>query len=429
MGTTAEISQGPNGSLTLDTLDIVSPDHYAQHGYPHREWAYLRKHAPVYWYDRPNVRPFWAITRHADIIAVSRQPKLFVNAPRLLIVPRDLEIEGGENLFRHLLNMDPPDHGAYRDLVNRRFTPRAVRRLEAEVAAIAGQVMDEVAANFKNGDETLECDFVVDVASKIPLDVIAALLGVPREDRPQLFKWTNETIGSADPEFQAGASAQQTLERAREALFTYFSRLVEARRTEPRDDLTSVLAHCELDGRPLPLFEMMSYFLLLVVAGNETTRNATSGALRAFIENPDQWCKLRQSPALLKPAVEEIVRWTSPVIQFARTATQDSELRGCKIKAGDSLALFYPSANRDEEVFEDPFRFDITRDPNPHLAFGIGEHFCLGANLARLELEGIFRELIRRVEYAEMAGPVVRLRSGFVGGIKHMPVRLKLAPA
>jgi cholest-4-en-3-one 26-monooxygenase len=429
MGTTAQMRQEAPGSPTLDTLDIISPERYERDGYPHHEWAYLRKHAPVYWYDRPTVRPFWAITRHADIITISRQPRLFLNAPRLLVVPLDLEIEGGENLFRHLLNMDPPDHGRYRDLVNRRFTPRAVRRLETEVTAIAAQVVDDLAASVKNGDKTVECDFVVDVAARIPLDVIAALLGVPKEDRPQLFKWTNETIGSADPEFQAGASAQETLQRAREALFTYFSRLVDARRSESKDDLTSVLANCELNGRPLPLFEMMSYFFLLVVAGNETTRNATSGALGAFIENPGQWRMLRENPALLKPAVEEMVRWTSPLIQFARTAACDYELRGQKIREGDLMALFYPSANRDEEVFEEPFRFDITRDPNPHLAFGIGEHFCLGANLARLELEVIFRELAKRVEYAELAGPVVRLRSSFVGGIKHMPVRLKLDTA
>ena len=218
----------------------------------------------------------------------------------------------------------------------------------------------------------------------------------------------------------------ETLQRAREGLFAYFSNLVEQRRKEPKDDLTSALGAATLDGQPLPIFEMLSYFLLLVVAGNETTRNATSGGVQALIDNPDQWKLLQNNPALLRPAIEEIVRWISPVIQFARTATEDYQLRGQTIKKGDSMALYYPSANRDEDVFEQPFKFDITRDPNPHIAFGIGEHFCLGANLARLELEVIFRELLKRIEYVESAGPVERLRSGFVGGIKHMPVRMML---
>jgi cytochrome P450 len=412
-------------AVNLETLDIITPDHYAKNGYPHREWAVLRKQSPVYWYDRPNVEPFWAITKHADIITVARQPKLFVNGPRLLVVTRELMIEGGDMLFRHLLNMDPPEHGRYRDLVNRRFTPRAVRTLEAEVAEISNNVMKELAARAKGG--VVECDFVVDMAARVPLDVIAALIGVPREDRAQLFRWTNETIGSADPEFQQGGSAEETIRRAREGLFTYFSNLVEDRRRNPRDDLTSVLATSTLNGEPLPLFELMSYFLLLVVAGNETTRNATSGGLLAFIENPEQWRMLKQDPSLLRSAVEEIVRWVTPVIQFARTATQDYELRGEKIRQGDSLCLFYPSANRDEEVFQEPFKFDIRRNPNPHLAFGIGEHFCLGANLARLELEVIFRELLKWVDSAELTAPMERLRSSFVGGIKHMPVRLNLA--
>ncbi|MGC2450416.1 MAG: cytochrome P450, partial [Candidatus Sulfotelmatobacter sp.] len=273
--------------MTLDTIDIVTQEHYAKNGYPHREWTYLRKNAPVYWYDRPNVEPFWAITKHADIVTIARQPKLFLNAPRLLVLPKDQLIEGGDNLFRHLLNMDPPEHAKYRDLVNRRFTPRAVRKLEQEVSEITNEAMDELAATHRNGGSMLECDFVTDVSAKVPLDVIAALLGVPKQDRQQLFRWTNETIGSADPEFQRGGTSQETIQRAREGLFTYFSSLVEQRRKDPKDDLTSSLGAASLDGQPLPIFEMLSYFLLLVVAGNETTRNATSGGLMAFIDHPD----------------------------------------------------------------------------------------------------------------------------------------------
>ncbi len=413
-------------SFNLKTLDIISHEHYTN-GYPHREWTYLRQRAPVYYYDRSNVEPFWAITKHVDIVTIARQPKLFLNGPRLMIVTKDQALEGGKPLYRTVGMMDPPEHAAYRDLVNRRFTPRAVRSLEQEVIEIANAAMDEL-ESLRYGGSTIDCDFVADVSAKVPLDVIGALLGFPKADQPQLFQWTNETIGSADPEIQMGASSQETQRRARDGLFTYFGDLVEQRRKDPQEDLTTVLAQCHLNGDPLPLFEMLSYFLLLAVAGNETTRNTTSGGMLAFIENPDQWRMLRNNPSLRRPAVEEILRWTSPAIQFARTATEDFELRGQKILQGESVALFYASGNRDEEVFNQPFNFDITRNPNPHLTFGIGEHFCLGANLARLELDVILGEVMKRFESVELTGPVKRLKSSFTGGIKQMPVRIKLRP-
>jgi cytochrome P450 len=410
-------------NFSLDNIDIIGPDHYAKNGYPHAEWTYLRKHKPVFWCQHPNTDPFWAITKHADIINISRQPRLFLNGPRLLVFVPEAGIEPAPTPpFRHLLDMDPPEHGEYRALVSRRFTPRGVRELEPQIDAIAKKVLDDV-----TGRDA--CDFVIDISSKIPLAVIAELLGVPHQDWEQLFQWTNETIGGSDPEFQQGTSTQETLDRARLGLFQYFSDMVAERIKHPTNDITSIVANAKVNGEPLPQLELLSYFFLLVVAGNETTRNATTGGLLALIENPDQWARLKKDPSLLKPAVEEIVRWTTPVIQFARTATEDTEIRGQKIKAGESVCLFYPSANRDEEVFEEPFKFDIGRDPNPHIAFGIGEHFCLGANLARLELEAIFRQIIDRMEYAEVAGPVDRLRSSFVGGIKHMPIKMKLNPA
>jgi cytochrome P450 len=220
----------------------------------------------------------------------------------------------------------------------------------------------------------------------------------------------------------------ETLQRARMEFFQYFSGLVEDRRKNPRDDLSSALANGQVDGEPMPMFELMSYFALLIIAGNETTRNATTGGLHAFINNPDQWDRLKRDPALLPKAVEEIVRWTSPVIQFTRRATEDTEVSGQKIREGDIVVLFYPSANRDERVFAAPNQFDIGRYPNHHIAFGIGEHFCLGANLARLELQVMFRQLAERVESVELAGEIQRMRSSFVGGIKHMPVRIKVRP-
>jgi len=268
------------------------------------------------------------------------------------------------------------------------------------------------------------------VSGPLPLAVLCDLLGVPREDWEMLFRWTNQTVGSGDPEYQAeGDGGRETANAARMQLFSYFGRMAEARRKSPRDDITSVLVNARLDdGSSMPPFELLSYYFLLVIAGNETTRNAMSGGLLALIEHPAELAKLRANPELIESAVEEIVRWTTPVIQFCRTATRDIEIRGQKIRAGQALCLFYPSANRDEEVFDAPFAFRVDRRPNPHVAFGIGEHFCLGANLARLELRVVFRELARRLVGAELTAPVERLRSSFLGGVKHMRVRYRLAP-
>ncbi|HKN15072.1 MAG TPA: cytochrome P450 [Candidatus Binatus sp.] len=410
--------------FSLDTIDIISPDHYQKNGYPHAEWTYLRKTRPVFYVDRPRVDPFWAITKAADIKEISVQPRLWLNGPRLAAFPLDEGADGPppELPLKHLLNMDPPQHGEYRTILSRYFTPRSVRALEPEVANITAKILDDVM-------DREQCDFVTEISSKVPVAVIAEMLGVPRPDWPTLFRWTNEIIGGGDPEFQRGKDANETFAQARLEMFTYFTNLVEERRKHPTGDVTSIIANAKIDGAPLPALELLSYLLVLVVAGNETTRNATSGGLLALIENPEQFRRLKSDPTLIKSAVEEIVRWTSPVIQFTRTATSDTVVRGQKIRAGESVCLFYPSANRDEDVFDQPFKFDIGRNPNPHLAFGIGEHFCLGSNLARLELEVIFRELAKRLERAESAGPLERLRSSFVGGIKHMPIRYKLKPA
>jgi cholest-4-en-3-one 26-monooxygenase len=409
-------------AMSLDNLNIIGPDHYAKNGYPHKEWAYLRKHKPVFWCEYPNTDPFWAITRHADIVEISKQPRLFLNGPRLLVFVNESGMEQSPTPpFRHLLDMDPPVHGEYRSILSRHFTPRGVSPLAPEIERITRKVLDDMTGRDR-------CDFVTDVSSKIPLAVIAELLGVPHKDWEQMFQWTNETIGSGDPEFQQGNTPQETMDRARLGLFQYFTEMVMERMKHPTNDITSIVANAKINGESIPQFEMLSYYFLLVVAGNETTRNATTGGLLAFIENPDEWRKLRNNPGLMDSAVEEIVRFTTPVIQFARTASEDTEVHGQKIKAGESVCLFYPSGNRDENVFEQPDKFNISRNPNPHVAFGIGEHFCLGANLARLELKVIFKQLLERLDEVELAGEIERLRSSFVGGIKHMPIRMKLKP-
>lgn len=401
------------------TLDVATPEHYEAHGYPHAEWAWLRRHAPVFWYARENVEPFWAITKHADIVEIAKQPTRFLNAPRLAVFTKDLP-PPPEGAARHLLNMDPPDHARYRRVTSAWFTPRAIRGMDAKVARVTREVLDAAATR-------TEGDFVRDISAKITIAVIAEMLGVPRADWELLFRWTNEIIAPQDPEFQHG-SAEETIEGARLEVFAYFHDLAERRRREPQDDIVSVVATGRVGGAPLPPVELLSYFFLLVVAGNETTRNAMTGGMLAFLEHPAEWEKLRRRPELLDSAVEEIVRWTTPVIQFARTATADYRLRGQTIRAGESVCLFYPSANRDEDVFPDPFAFRIDREPNPHIAFGIGEHVCLGAHLARLELRHAFAQLRERLAACEPAGPVDRVRSSFVGGIKRAPMRWRLDP-
>ncbi len=402
------------------TLDIASPSHYERNGYPHPEWTWLRKHAPVFWYERANADPFWAITKHADIVEIGKRPHLFLNAPRMAVFTNDLP-PPPEGQSRHLLNMDPPDHPHYRRVTSAWFTPRSVATLDEKVTRVTREVLDAAA-------EKGEGDFVADISAKITIAVIAEMLGIPRSDWTLLFRWTNEIIAPQDPEFQHG-SAYETLERARLDLFQYFNALAEERRARPTNDIVSVVANGHVNGNPLPPVELLSYYMLLVVAGNETTRNAMTGGMLAFLENPGEWRKLCTTPALLDCAVEEIVRWTTPVIQFARTATADYPLRGQVIRTGQSVCLFYPSANRDEDVFPDPFVFRIDRNPNPHIAFGMGEHVCLGAHLARLELRRAFGALRERLQHCELAGAVERVRSSFVGGIKHVHMRWRLTPA
>jgi cholest-4-en-3-one 26-monooxygenase len=407
--------------LSLETLDIIDPSLYVKRGYPHEEWGLLRSQAPVFYYQRPNVRPFWAVTRHADIISVSRQPDLFRSGQYLFVTIDEEGAPPDDAVFlRQLLNMNPPEHGAYRAVVNRRFTPKAVQKLASQVEAVTAEVIEGII------DRT-QCDFVTEVAAKLPLAVIAEMFGIPRSDWQMMLRLSNSMIAPSDPEFAGTDTIQQTLEQSRLEFFEYFSQLVADRRAGPRDDAASALAGGIVNSEPLPQFELLSYFALLIIAGNETTRNAISGGLYALINHPEQMASLKENPAgLAKPAVEEILRWTSPVVQFSRIATADTELHGQQIREGDVVAMFYPSANRDDEVFANPNCFDIRREPNPHVAFGIGEHYCLGANLARLELQAMFRQLAERLHSVELAGPIQRMRSSFVGGIKHMPIRYRI---
>jgi cholest-4-en-3-one 26-monooxygenase len=410
--------------VNWDEFNIVHPKDYADHGYPHEIWTRLRRENPVSWWDRGEGIPFWVITKHADITSISKQPELFVSGPRLTI-----SHEPEENLDQFpptLIQLDPPKHGIYRQIVSRRFTPGALRRLTHDVERIGREIVDALVAESDSG----ECDFVKEVSAPLPIAVIAWLLGVPREDWNLLFDWTNRTIGADDPEFQdEGKTSTETALGAMTELFTYFAKMVEDRKKNPTDDLVSLFATAEIDGKPLPPMDILAFCLIIVIAGNETTRNGTTGGMLAFIEHQDQLRRLQNDPSLLPHAVEEVVRWSTPIIHFARTATADTVVRGQKIRAGDALGLFYASANRDEDIWDDPFRFRIDRNPNRHLGFGVGEHFCLGAHLARMELSVAYKHLLPRIEEIEIAGPVERLSSSLVGGVKRLPIRYKLKPA
>ena len=341
------------------------------------------------------------------------------------IVERQIGPPGGtdENLGAAVLveeDVSSAEQLGMRRVVNARFTPKAVRARRDDVERIGVEIVDAGAP----GTTSVEMDFVERIAAPFPLAVIAWLLGVPRDDWDLLFRWTNEVIGKDDPDYRrAGESPGQTIKRARGEVHAYFRRLIEQRRHDPRDDLVSDLIRGEVGGAPLTDEQLVQYCELLVEAGNETTRNAISGAVLAFSEYPDQWEKLRDHPELLSDAVEEILRWVSPISHFTRTAAGDYELRGVKIRAGEQVALYYASANRDDDVFDDPFAFRIDRRPNPHLAFGFGEHFCMGAHVARVELETIFRHLLGRFEWFDVTGPVARLSSITNGSIKRLPLR------
>jgi cytochrome P450 len=404
----------------FDPLELIDPARYARDGCPHALWTRLRREAPVAYFTAPGYAPFWAVTKHADIVQISTQPLRFSSAQGIV-----LRRAGAPAMASEMVVMlDPPRHGPMRRVVMRRFTPPAVRARRADIERIAVEILDSAWAAGTSG----ELDFVRSIAAPFPLAVIAWSLGVPRDDWGLLYRWTNEVIGRDDPEYRRpGETAGQTFMRARGELHAYFEHLIAQRQRDPQDDLVSELIRGEIDGTPLTQEQLLSYCELLVEAGNETTRNAISGGLLAFSEHRGEWEKLRDHPDLLSDAVEEILRWVSPIIHFTRTATEDGEVGGAKVRAGDQLALFYASANRDEEVFEDPFAFRVDRRPNPHLAFGFGEHFCMGAQLARVELEVMLRHLLARLERFELSGSVERLSSAVNGSIKRLPLRYRLA--
>jgi cytochrome P450 len=413
-------SAGPGSATARGPGHLLDARHYGEHGYPHDDWTRLRRAAPLAWIEPNEGIPYWAVTLHEDIVRISRDPVVFTNRPRF-----KASVGGEESAkARTLSSMDPPEHRTYRQLISRRFTPRALARMREPIERVALDLMADL------GEPGAECelDFVERVAAPLPILIIAWLLDLPREDWPLIYAMTHAMTGFADPEYQRpGETPEQTIARGRAEIYAYFADLAKARRTGPGDDLVSLLARAKVDGAPIGEAELLAYYLILIVAGNETTRNAISGGVHALIDHPDQWQALRSDPTRAGAAVEEVLRYVSPVIHHARTAARDVEIRGTRIAQGETVALFYPSANRDERIFDDPFAFRIDRSPNRHLAFGVGEHVCLGAHLARLEIELVLRHLAHRVESIERTSPIERLASANVGGIKGLRVRMRMA--
>ncbi|MAN73811.1 MAG: cytochrome P450 [Henriciella sp.] len=413
---------------------IVNPEVYAHMDQLDAAFARLRAEDPVAWCEPEAFRPFWAVTKHADIMEVSRQNKLFTNGEREMLSYESAEERvyaqtGGPHLLKTLVQLDDPMHYKLRHLTQDWFMPHKVKTREDAIRTIAKEFVDRME------DMGGECDFQQDIALYYPLRIIMQILGVPVDDEPMMLKLTQEIFGAQDPdlmrdkELAGGGDADKGLSSIQETLaqfFMYFTNITQDRRENPKDDVSTVIANGTVDGEPIGQLEAMSYYIIVAAAGHDTTSASTGGGVLGMLNNPAQLKKMMDDPkGMSRTAVDEAIRWTTPVKHFMRTAQDDYELRGRKILKGESLLLCYPSGNRDEEVFDDPFEFRVDRSPNKIISFGHGGHMCLGMHLARLEMQAIYEELFSRVKSIELAGDPTFIRANFVGGPKSIPVRYK----
>lgn len=405
------------GRYFVDAAAYTQPERW------HEVAAWLRAEHPILRVDAEGYKPFFVLTRHADIMDIERQHARYLNTLDSVLQPAAVtaarEAQGAR--LRTLIHMDDPDHKTYRGLASEWFKPGSIKRLNDRVCELARIYVDRMA---QLGPE---CDFAADIALYYPLHVIMSILGVPETDEPRMLKLTQELFGAEDPELGRGRGLDDILDVILD-FYAYFQRLTEARRAEPTEDLASVLANAAIAGEPVGDLELMSYYIIVATAGHDTTSSSIAGGMEALLSHPDQLARLKADPSLLANAADEIIRWVTPVKHFMRTATEADEIHGVAIEPGDWLLLSYPSANRDDAVFDNPFTFDVAR-PNAdrQLAFGFGAHFCLGAHLARLEIREFFRELLARVTTIESAGPAAYSHANFVSGVKHLPVRYSFA--
>jgi cytochrome P450 len=404
---------------------LANPQAYTDEKKLHEALKHCREHAPVSWVDVEGYRPFWAITKHADIMEIERQNDLFTNYPRPLLAISDADdallrdMEAGIGL-RTLIHMDDPHHRDMRKIGVDWFRPKAMRALKARCDELAKIYVDKMAANGP------EFDFATEIAVNYPLYIILSMLGLPDSDFPRMLKLTQEMFGGNDEEFQRGGGVED-MQAVLLDFFMYFTALTQSRRDNPTEDLASAIANAKINGQPLTDMDTLSYYVIVASAGHDTTSAGIAGGMLALLENPGELDRLKMDRSLMGTAVEEIIRWVVPVKEFMRTAQSDTEVRGVPVAKGEAVLLSYVSANRDEDVFYDPFRFDVGRDPNKHLSFGYGVHFCLGAALARMEINSFFSELVPRIKSIELAGKPEHMATTFVGGLKHLPIRCEIS--
>lgn len=404
---------------------IVSHKTYANENKCDLLFAKLRKESPVYWAEPDDFRPFWVVTKYADIQEIERQNDRFLSSTRSVLSSITDEekmraLTGSDApMVRALVNMDDPEHRTYRDMTQTWFMPRNLKSLEAEVTALAHEYIDRME------DMGGECDFVNDIAIWYPLRVIMMILGLPREDEKLMMKLTQETFGPKDPDMQPDEATQfATMMK----FFEYFTAVTEDRRKSPRNDVASTIANAKINGEYINPIEAIGYYLIIATAGHDTTSSTTAGGMLAMMENPSEFAKLKANPSpdMIQNAIEEMLRYVSPVKHFFRTPTEDYVLRGQKIKAGESMMMCYASANRDEEAFKNAGSFIVDRSPNRHIAFGHGVHICLGMHLARMEMRVFYKELMNRLEHIELAGEPAWVESSLVSGLKRLPVRYRM---
>ncbi|WOR15971.1 cytochrome P450 [Hyphomonas sp. FCG-A18] len=438
LATPPETKLDPNRTMssaaTAHANDIVSPDVYADQAQLDAAFKRLRAEDPVAWCEPDDFRPFWAVTKHADIMEISRQNKLFTNGEREMLSYRKTEEKvyadfGQPHLLKTLVQLDDPMHYKLRHLTQDWFMPHNVKKREDAVRGLAKQFVDRME------DLGGACDFQQDIALHYPLRVIMQILGVPESDEPMMLKLTQEIFGAQDEDMMRDKSVKETgdasagvasIQQTLAEFFMYFTAITADRRANPKDDVSTVIANGKVDGEDIGQLEAMSYYIIVAAAGHDTTSASTGGGVLGMLQNPAQLQKMMTDPqGMARTAVDEAIRWTTPVKHFMRTAHEDYELRGQTVKKGESLLLCYPSGNRDEDIFEDPYAFKVDRTPNKLISFGHGGHMCLGMHLARLEMIAIYEELFSRVKSIELAGDPTFIKANFVGGPKSIPVHYK----
>jgi len=398
---------------------LIDPNFYYQNGYPWEIWAKLRREAPVCRIETDRDAPFWAVTNYADIVDIERQANIFKNAPRM-----NMQGPAGALPIRMIVNMDPPDHGEYRKLVNARFMPRAIAQVQDFIENLVARTLNDAAAL---GDSTFDLQDVL--ANPVPTAVISKFLGVPDEMAPMIQLWTEQGLYPGDPEISKGRPAEQVRSESMQSMFAVYRELFEERRLAPRNDLLTDLLNARVGGEAMPELELYSWCYIMTTAGHETTQSTFGAAIHTLMEHPEQFRMLREDHSVIPGAIEELLRFVSPAVHFCRTPDRDVEIHGQTVRAGETMVMYYPSGNHDEAVFDRPDKFDITRANNRHLAFGCGPHVCLGMHLARLELRIMLRKFLERVESIEPAGEPTRVHSCVVGGFRKYPVRAKVRAA